>query len=101
MSGWIGAFAEALAIEECPNLVLVDLMMPVMDGFDFIHAVRGEADWRQDPIVVVSAKELTPEEHEFLERSSQRLLSKGTVSLDTVLGEISDVVRGAPREEDH
>jgi CheY-like chemotaxis protein len=83
--------------EELPDLVLVDLMMPVMDGFDFIQAVRDEPDWRKVPIVVVTAKELTPEERRFLEGSTQRLVSKGAVSLDSVLDEISDLVHGAAR----
>jgi hypothetical protein len=83
--------------EELPDLVLVDLMMPVMDGFDFIQAVRDEPDWRKVPIVVVTAKELTPEERLFLEGSTQRLVTKGAASLDSVLAEISDLVHGAAR----
>jgi hypothetical protein len=47
--------------------------------------------------VVVTAKELTPEERLFLEGSTQRLVTKGAASLDSVLAEISDLVHGAAR----
>jgi CheY-like chemotaxis protein len=81
--------------DEVPDLVLLDLMMPVMDGFDFIHAVRDNPDWRHVPIVVVTAKELTPEERRFLEGSTQRLLGKAGGSVESVLQEITNVVRGS------
>jgi len=87
--------------EERPDLVLLDLMMPVMDGFGFIHAARDQPAFRDLPIVVVTAKELTREERQFLESSTQRLLQKADGDVDAVLAEITGLVRnaasGAPR----
>jgi signal transduction histidine kinase/CheY-like chemotaxis protein len=81
--------------EEIPDLVLLDLMMPVMDGFDFILAVRDHPEWRLVPIVVVTAKELTPGERRFLEGSTQRLLDKAAGNVDSVLAEITDLLENA------
>ncbi len=85
--------------EERPDLILVDLMMPVMDGFDFIQAVRDEPDWSRIPIVVVTAKELTPPERRFLEGSTQRLLAKGSTSLDAVLDDVADLIHGSAQSD--
>ena len=45
-----------------PAVVLLDLMMPGMDGFEVLDAMRREANWRDIPVVVVTAKDLTTEE---------------------------------------
>jgi CheY-like chemotaxis protein len=87
-----GQVALERMAEEVPDLVLLDLMMPVLDGFDFIHAVRERSEWSAVPIVVVTAKDLTPDESRFLEGASQRLLKKVEGGVDAVLAEISAVV---------
>ncbi|MEE8311661.1 MAG: response regulator [Candidatus Binatia bacterium] len=78
---------------ELPAIVLLDLMMPVMDGFEFIHEVRRNEAWRALPIVVITAKELTPEERTFLEGASQHVVNKNAESQDVLLAEIASVVR--------
>ncbi|MGI9592118.1 MAG: response regulator [Myxococcota bacterium] len=81
--------------EERPDLVLLDLMMPVMDGFDFIRAARQDPGYRQVPIIVVTAKELTREEELFLAGSTERLLEKADGNVESVLDEITGLLRGA------
>jgi signal transduction histidine kinase/DNA-binding response OmpR family regulator len=85
---------ERLA-EELPDLVLLDLMMPVMDGFDFLREVGRHEPWRAVPVVVVTAKELTAEEQSFLEGSAQRVFHKGDESREALLAEIAGLVRDA------
>ena len=72
--------------------ILLDLMMPEMDGFDFVAAVRADAAWRAVPIVVITAKDLSPEDHERLNGSVARVLQKGALSRETLLGEVRDLV---------
>ena len=45
-----------------PNLILLDLSMPEMDGFEFVAELQQNADWRSIPIVVLTAKDLTADE---------------------------------------
>jgi CheY-like chemotaxis protein len=78
-------------------VVLLDLMMPEMDGFDFVAAVRADAAWRALPIVVITAKDLSPEDHERLNGSVTRVLQKGALSRETLLGEVRDVVAASAR----
>jgi two-component system, NtrC family, sensor kinase len=80
-----------------PGVVLLDLMMPEMDGFDFVAAVRADAAWRSVPIVVITAKNLSPKEHERLNGSVARVLQKGALSRETLLGEVRDLVTASAR----
>jgi GAF domain-containing protein/CheY-like chemotaxis protein len=75
-----------------PGVVLLDLMMPEMDGFDFVAAVRADPAWRSLPIVVITAKDLTPEDHERLNGYVARVLQKGALSLEALLAEVRDLV---------
>ncbi|MGH6805153.1 MAG: ATP-binding response regulator, partial [Methyloceanibacter sp.] len=81
--GWVVAEAEngRVALERVaehrPELIVLDLMMPEMDGFAFIEALRQNAAWRSIPIVVVTAKDLTAEDHRRLSGYVQQVLHKG------------------------
>ena len=75
-----------------PGVVLLDLMMPEMDGFDFVAAVRDQPAWRSVPIVVITAKDLSAEDHERLNGYVARVLQKGALSRETLLGQVRDLV---------
>ncbi|BBK34772.1 signal transduction histidine kinase [Stella humosa] len=60
-----------------PCLILLDLMMPEMDGFGFLEELRADAAWRDIPVVVVTAKTLTAQEHEYLSHRTQQVVAKG------------------------
>jgi CheY-like chemotaxis protein len=64
-----------------PNLILLDLMMPEMDGFAFLRALRAEADWRDIPVVVLTAKDVTAEDRRRLAGRADRVLQKGQLGL--------------------
>jgi CheY-like chemotaxis protein len=80
-----------------PGVVLLDLMMPEMDGFDFVAAVRADAAWRALPIIVITAKDLSPEDHERLNGSVARILQKGALSRESLLGEVRELVASSAR----
>ena len=81
-----------------PGVVLLDLMMPEMDGFDFVAAVRDEPAWRSVPIVVITAKDLSAEDHERLNGYVARVLQKGALSRETLLGEVRDLVAASTHQ---
>lgn len=74
-----------------PDLILLDLMMPEMDGFEFVDEVRANAQWRNIPVVVVTAKALTPDDHMRLNSSVQKILQKGFYTSDHLIQYIRDL----------
>ena len=82
-AGWTVAEAangsEALeALERAkPALVLLDLLMPDMDGFEVLERLRGDETWREIPVIIITAKDLTSEEVERLNGRVVKILQKG------------------------
>lgn len=72
-----------------PDLILMDLKMPQMDGLSLIDRLRSERKWRQIPIIVVSAKTGKQDQQAALDAGANRFLSKPFSSneLKSVLGE--------------
>lgn len=64
--------------ENPPNLVILDLMMPGMDGFDIVEAMKKDPYLNEIPIIVVTAKELSTIERKRLDGKIKALLQKGT-----------------------
>ncbi|MDX1524511.1 MAG: response regulator, partial [Anaerolineae bacterium] len=88
-----GAGLEAVAAN-CPDLILLDLMMPGVDGFEFVAELRQVEKWRSIPVVVITAKDLTQAERHRLNNSVARVLQKGAYSRETLLSEIRSLVSG-------
>ena len=89
----VGSGAAALADmeRERPTAVLLDLMMPPPDGFEVLCRIRENPKWRDLPVVIVTAKELTPEDYARLNGSAQRVLRKGK-DLRALVREVLDTL---------
>lgn len=70
-----------LAHQLQPAVITLDVMMPVMDGFDFLLAMRGNPDWRDIPVIVVTAKDLTEDDRTILSGKVEQILEKSAFSL--------------------
>jgi threonine synthase len=79
-----------------PDVVLLDLMMPKMDGFEVLEALEADEELRRIPVLVVTAKTLTASERRRLGRRTDALLEKGDFTDEDLLGR----VLGAIDEED-
>ena len=75
--------------QSTPDLILLDLMMPEMDGFQFLEVLRGQEETRAIPVVVVTAKELTAREREQLNKQVQVTLEKSAFSRSELLNEVT------------
>lgn len=84
---------ESLKLQ-MPNLILLDLMMPEMDGFQLVAEMRKNSVWSEIPIVVVSAKSLTSEERMKLDGHVKGILQKGTFNHKWLLTEIRRLIGG-------
>ena len=83
-----GPEALASAAHQRPDLVILDLMMPGTDGFSVLEALRKQRETANIPVIVVTAKELTPQERRRLEGRISRLMTKGEFLSEDLLGEI-------------
>jgi signal transduction histidine kinase/DNA-binding response OmpR family regulator len=83
-----GRLALEAVASELPGLILLDLMMPEMDGFQFLDEFRRSPAGRSVPVVVLTAKDLTAEDRARLNHSVERVLQKGS----TAENEIRDLI---------
>ena len=87
-----GKVALDLLAKHVPSVVLLDLLMPEVDGFAVLRAMRAHAVWRDIPVVVLTSLDLTAEVRGFLENQAERVLQKGSYSRDELLREVRDSV---------
>jgi len=101
--GWAVAEAENGRValkrmaENRPELILLDLMMPEMDGFQFLEEVRKQEVWRSIPIVVITAKELTAEDRLRMKGSVTEILQKGAYRQEELLLAVHNLVAACVR----
>ncbi|HPB30991.1 MAG TPA: response regulator [Candidatus Sumerlaeota bacterium] len=79
--------------ENLPTVILLDLMMPEMDGFEFLIELRKVESWQNIPVVVVTAKTLTPEDHQRLNGYVHAVIQKGASPSESLLHQIREQVR--------
>ncbi len=87
--------AEGIVLVERvhPDLVITDLMMPDIDGFKIIDALKADENTRHIPIIVLTAKELTVQERERLNGQIESLLQKGSFMDEDLLQSIVDALK--------
>jgi GAF domain-containing protein/CheY-like chemotaxis protein/HAMP domain-containing protein len=97
-AGWSVAEAEHgrwgldRVAERRPDVIVLDLMMPEMNGFDFLDVLRENPEWRGIPVLVLTAMELTDEDRRRLNGEVERILQKGASAREQLLDEIGRVL---------
>ncbi len=74
--------------EALPDMIILDLMMPKMNGFEVLEALSKVEAWAKIAVIVSTAKILSPEEEELLALRTKAVLQKGGDNLDNILGEL-------------
>jgi threonine synthase len=87
-----GKQALQLIEKERPNLIILDLMMPEMDGFAVLDALKAKPETANIPVIVSTAKELAPEEKDRLKGQIQALMQKGDFLSDEFLEEVRGLI---------
>ena len=82
---------ELLNKNKAPGMILLDLVLPEMNGFEFITRLRQNQKWKNIPIIINSAKELTLEEKGRLQGDVVKILKKGDITCGELLQEVRQV----------
>ncbi len=88
-----GKSAIDLILRERPNLVILDLMMPEVDGFTVMETMQSHKETSDIPIIVITAKELTGAEKDRLKGHIQSLMQKGNFLSDELLDEVKTLIK--------
>jgi CheY-like chemotaxis protein/two-component sensor histidine kinase len=80
-----------------PDLILLDLMMPEMDGFEFIIHLRHYKEWASIPVIVLTAKDISIEDRLWLNHRVDTVFQKGAYSREELLAEVRHLISNAVR----
>jgi PAS domain S-box-containing protein len=103
--GWAVAEAENGRValghvaEQRPELILLDLTMPEMDGFEFLAELRETEAWRSIPVIVITAKDITLEDRLRLNGYVEKILQKGVYTREQLLAEVRNLVAACVRQD--
>ncbi|MEP7119573.1 MAG: PAS domain S-box protein [Byssovorax sp.] len=84
-----GESGLAAVAAHSPSVVLLDLLMPGMDGFEFLHRFRLTEAGHQTPVIIWTVKDLTSAERARLQASAQAIVLKGAGSADALIAELT------------
>ena len=85
------AALDAIA-ERRPDVILLDLLMPRMDGFEVIAALQQDPERRTIPVIVLTAKTLTRQEQRALKEHALAVIQKGALDRDALMAELKQVL---------
>jgi CheY-like chemotaxis protein len=85
--------------EQWPGLILLDLLMPEMDGFSFLAELQRRGEGRSVPVIVLTAKDLTSAERQRLSGPIGKILRKGSLGHEQLLAEVSALMAGYDRRQ--
>ncbi len=88
-----GAQAIELAKSICPDVMILDLMMPEVDGFGVIEALKANEDTAAISVIVVTARTLTPSEETYLKKHVHSWMQKGEFLNDELLSEVDNLLK--------
>lgn len=94
-----GRVALQFMAQALPQLILLDLMMPGMDGFEFVTELRKREEWRWIPIVVITAKDIASEDRLRLNGYVKKLIQKGSFRRETLLHEIRSLMASSMEDQ--
>ncbi len=79
-----------------PALILLDLMMPVMDGFEFLKILRETPEISKTPVIVVTARDLSEADRARLNGSVHEVIQKGAMDREKLLSEVAAMLSSTP-----
>ncbi|MCV6636853.1 response regulator [Candidatus Albibeggiatoa sp. nov. NOAA] len=93
-----GQLALDIMAKQTPSLILSDLMMPEMDGFEFIEHLRENPSWAAIPVIVLTAKELMAEDRARLNQGAQKVFQKSAYNQETLLTDMRKLLTAVTQQ---
>jgi CheY-like chemotaxis protein len=87
-----GKLALVRLMARRPSLILLDLMLPEIDGFQLLELLRANPEWRAIPVIIVTAMDLSPSERFQLQGYVERIIQKGSYQRDDLLSEVRALI---------
>jgi CheY-like chemotaxis protein len=84
--------------ERRPDVIVLDLMMPEMNGFEFLTELRHRAEWRAVPVIVVTARDLTDADRRRLSGAVERVIQKRGSAGDDLFREVGEALAACVRQ---
>jgi DNA-binding response OmpR family regulator len=78
--------------QSLPSLVLLDLMMPEMDGFQMLEAMRQRQPWQAIPVIVITGKDLNQEEIDRIKPQADQLICKGALDRENLVAVMRELI---------
>ncbi len=91
---------DLLRSGELPSLILLDLMMPIVDGFQLLARLRDDPATHHIPVIIITARDLNSEEIKLLRSAAQGIQAKHTLNMNTLVAEVQRHV-ALKEAEDH
>ena len=91
------AALQRLALES-PDVILLDLMMPEMDGFQLVTALRERPEWRRIPVIVITALDLTVADRQRLNSAVEGIMMKSSFDPAQIVRSVRRAVANARRK---
>jgi CheY-like chemotaxis protein len=85
--------------EKTPDIILLDLMMPEMDGFQLVATLQEHPTWRDIPVIVITARDLSMQERARLNLGVETVLLKEQFSPADLIEKIRHLVAALHRQE--
>jgi PAS domain S-box-containing protein len=92
-----GSTALKQLTQHTPSLILLDLVLPQISGFELIDLLRNTPDWARIPIIVTTAMDLTSRESSQLQGCVEQILQKGSYNCEDLLRDIRGLVNASLR----
>ncbi len=87
-----GKRALSLLENGMPSIIFLDLMMPVMDGFEFLSIFEHHTEWFHIPIVIITSKDLSAEERQRLDGTVRKIIQKGDFTPEKLLKQLAQLI---------